>query len=103
MPEFRVVPDNLRERDPIRRGRPPASPLAQALLKGQTVFIPGSKKGWGNLYKLAKNNNKKARTKSTEINNEQGTLIWFEELFDKTANIVFETNNPPPPPPRDRG
>lgn len=80
MPDFRVVPDNMRERDPIRRGHAPVSPLAQALLKGQTVFYPGEKKGWGNLYKLAKNNGKKARTKSTMINAEHGTLIWFEAI-----------------------
>jgi len=78
MTEFRVVPDNLREREPVRRGRPPVTPLAQALLKGQTVFIVSEKKGWGNLYKLAKNNGRRARTKSTIINDEVGTLIWFE-------------------------
>ena len=82
MPEFRTVPDSLRERDPIRRGRPPASPLAQALLSGKTVFIAGEKRGWGNLYKLANNNNKKARTKTTIINDERGTLIWFEDKGD---------------------
>lgn len=81
MNDFRVVPDALRERDPIRRGRPPASPRARALLSGQTIFVPGDKKGWGNLYKLAKNNDKKARTKSTEINGERGTLIWFEDIL----------------------
>lgn len=80
MTQFRVVPDVLREREPIRRGRPPATPLAQALLKGQTVFVPGAKKGWGNIYKLAKNNGKKARTKSTDVNGEVGTLIWFEDM-----------------------
>lgn len=80
MPEFRVVPDALRERDPIRRGRPPASPVARALLSGQTLFFSGDKKGFGNLYKLATNNNKKARTKSTEINGERGTLVWFEDI-----------------------
>jgi hypothetical protein len=79
MPEFRTVPDSLREREPIRRGRPPVSPLAQALLSGQTVFIAGEKKGWGNLYKLAANNNKKARTKKTILNDEIGTLVWFED------------------------
>lgn len=80
MTEFRVVPDSLRERDPIRKGRPPTSPLTQALLEGQTVFIPGAKKTWGNIYTLAKNHNKKARTKHTEINGEEGTLIWFEDV-----------------------
>lgn len=83
MPEFRVVPDALRERDPVRRGRPPASPLARALLSGQTTFVPGNKKGWGNLYKLAANNNKRCRTKSTEINGEHGTLIWFDDKEDE--------------------
>lgn len=99
MSDFRVVPDNLRERDPIRRGRPPVSPLARALLSGQTVFISGDKKGWGNLYKLAKNNGKKARTKSTEINNERGTLVWFEDQLTGPK----ATNNPPLKPPSDRG
>lgn len=99
MPDFRVVPDNLRERDPIKRGRPPATPLARALLAGQTVFIPGDKKGWGNLYKLAGNNNKKARTKSTVINDENGTLVWFEDIITGPK----ATNKPPPTPPTDRG
>ena len=80
MTEFRVVPDNMRERETVRRGRPPVTPLAQALLKGQTVFVSGPKKGWGNIYKLAKNNGFKARTKSTLVNDEVGTLIWFEEV-----------------------
>jgi len=78
--EFKIVPDVMREREAVRRGRPPASPLAQALLKGQTVFIPGKKQGWGNLYKLAKTHDKKCRTKSTDINGEIGTLIWFEDM-----------------------
>ncbi len=105
MSDFRVVPDVLRERDPIRRGRPPASPIARALLSGQTIFIAGDKKGWGNLYKLAKSNNKKARTKGTEINGERGTLIWFEDIFEgqDTQGGPKATNNPPPPPPKDRG
>jgi hypothetical protein len=77
---FRVVPDNLREREPIRRGRPPTSPLSEALLMGKTVFIPGAKKTWGNLYTLAKNNDKKARTKFTVINDVEGTLVWFEDV-----------------------
>lgn len=81
MPEFRTVPDNLRERDPIRRGRPPATELARVLLSGRTIFVPGTKKGWGNLYKLAKNHSKQAHTKTTSINDEQGTLIWFEDTL----------------------
>jgi hypothetical protein len=53
--------------------------LAKALLTGQTVFIPGAKKGWGNLYKLAANNDKSAHTKKTILNDEVGTLIWFDD------------------------
>jgi hypothetical protein len=79
MTGFRIVPDSLREREPVRRGRSPTSPLAKALLAGSTVFIPGPKKTWGNLYTLAKNHNKKARTKTTLINGDAGILVWFED------------------------
>lgn len=79
MSDFKIVPDVLRERKPLRRGRPPEKPLTKALLSGQTVFIPGPKKGWGNLYTLAKNHGMKARTQTTDINGEIGTLVWFED------------------------
>ncbi len=79
MKTYRIVPDSLREREPIRRGRPPISPLTRDLLAGLTVFQTGPKKTWGNLYTLAKNHGRKCRTKSTIINEEEGTLIWFED------------------------
>jgi len=80
MTEFRVVPDVLREREPVKRGRSPTSPLAKSLLAGKTVFITTDRKAWGNLYKLASNHNMRARTKRTIINGDIGTLAWFEAI-----------------------
>jgi hypothetical protein len=80
MTEFRVVPDVLREREPVKRGRTANSPLAKALLSGKTVFITTDRKTWGNLYKLASNHGKRARTKRTLINGDIGTLAWFEDI-----------------------
>ena len=79
MTTFKVVPDVLREREPLVRGRIPRNPLSKALLNGQTVFIPGRKQTWGSLYTLAKNHNKQCKTKRTVINEEAGTLAWFED------------------------
>lgn len=79
MTEFKVVPDVLREREPLVRGRIPRNPLSKALLEGQTVFITGKNQTWGSLYTLAKNHNKQCKTKRTVINNQAGTLAWFEE------------------------
>jgi hypothetical protein len=78
MIDFRIVPDVLREREPVRRGRTARSPLSKALLSGKTVLITGER-GVGNLYKLAVNHNMRARTKKTLINGEIGTLAWFED------------------------
>lgn len=80
MTTFRVVPDILREREPLLRGRIPKNPLSKALLSGQTVFITGPKQTWGSLYTLARNHNKKAKTKRTIINGDEGTLAWFVDL-----------------------
>lgn len=80
MTQFRVVPDALREREPVRRGRALTNPLAIALLAGKTVFITEDRKAWGNLYKLASNHGKRARTKRTTVNGETGTLAWFEDI-----------------------
>jgi len=80
MNEFRIVPDVLREREPVKRGRTPNSPLAKALLAGKTVFITEDRKTWGNLYKLASNHGMRARTKRTTINGDIGTLAWFEDI-----------------------
>jgi hypothetical protein len=79
---FRIVPDSLRLREPLYKGRPPTSDLTKALLNGSTVFIPGPKKTWGNLYTLAKNHNMRAKTKTTVINEEAGVLVWFEKVAD---------------------
>lgn len=79
MTTFRVVPDSLREREPLLRGRVPKNPLSKALLNGQTVFITGPKQTWGSLYTLASNHNKRAKTKRTVVNGEEGTLAWFED------------------------
>jgi hypothetical protein len=80
MTEFRVVPDVLREREPVKRGRRADSPLAKSLLAGKTVFITEDRKTWGNLYKLASNHGMRCRTKRTIINGDIGTLAWFEEV-----------------------
>jgi hypothetical protein len=79
MTDFRIVPDELREREPIVKGREPKSKLSKALLNGGTFFVSGQRKTWGSLYNLAKNHNKIAHVKRTEINGEEGTLIWFED------------------------
>jgi hypothetical protein len=81
MTEFRIVPDVLREREPVRRGRTPRSPLSKALLSGKTVLIKGGRVG--NLYKLASNHNMRAKTKKTILNEETGTLAWFEEINEE--------------------
>jgi hypothetical protein len=80
MTDFRIVPDELREREPIKKGREPKSKLSRALLNGGTFFIPGERKTWGSLYNLAKNHDKTAHVKRTNINGEDGTLIWFEDI-----------------------
>ena len=76
---YRIVPDSLRERDPIKRGRDVVNQKSKDLLLGKTIFEPGAKKTWGHLYKLASNHQMKCRTKTTVVNDEYGTLIWFEE------------------------
>lgn len=86
MSEWRIVPDNLRERKPVRRGRAPKNELSQRLLNGSTVFIEGQNKTFGSLYTLAKNHNKVCKTQRTEINGEQGTLIWFEDFVEHGPN-----------------
>jgi hypothetical protein len=76
--EFRTVPDEMREREPLVKGREPRNALSKALLGGGTYFIAGPKKTWGSIYTLAKNHSKVAHVKRTEINGIEGTLIWFE-------------------------
>lgn len=83
MSDWRIVPDNLREREPIRRGRAPKNELSRKLLNGSTVFVPGQTKTFGSLYTLAKNHNKKCITQRTEINGEQGTLVWFDDIEEE--------------------
>ena len=78
MNDFRLVPDIIRNREPIAKGRKPASPLSKSLLAGKTVFVSSGKKTWGSLYRLAKNHNMKARIKYTNLNGEDGYVIWFE-------------------------
>lgn len=90
MTNFKVVPDVLREREPLVRGRIPRNPLSKALLNGQTVFITGKKQTWGSLYTLAKNHNKQCKTKRTTINSEEGTLCWFENRIEVEQITVDE-------------
>lgn len=97
--DFDIVPDNLREREPIKRGRSPKNKLSRALLNGSTLFIRGSNKTFGSLYNLAKNHNMKCRTQRTTLHNEEGTLVWFE----KPVVSGELGTNPPPPPPPDKG
>ncbi len=80
MIEFRRVPDVIREREPVVRGRKPSTAISKALLDDQTLFIPSPHKSLGSFYVLAKHHNKQARTHKTIINGEEGTLIWFEEI-----------------------
>jgi len=82
MTEFRIVPDELREREKLTRGREPTSKLSRALLNGGTYFIPGKKRTWGSLYNLAKNHEKVCHVKRTIMNEVEGTLIWFEDKDD---------------------
>ena len=89
MTNFRVVPDVLREREPLVRGRIPRNPLSKALLSGQTVFITGKKQTWGSLYTLARNHNKQCKTKRTTINSEEGTLAWFEDVSTTEDTIRY--------------
>jgi hypothetical protein len=78
--QFRVVPDIIRNRDPVARGRKPKSQLSQQLLKMKTVFVPSqTKKTWGNIYRLAKNHGLRARIRQTDINGEEGYVMWFED------------------------
>lgn len=77
MTSFRVVPDVMREREPLTKGKAPISDLSRALIRGSTVFISGPPKTWGSLYTLAKNHGKFAKSKRVLINDEEGTLVWF--------------------------
>lgn len=80
MTDFRIVPDVLREREPLVKGKGPVSDLSRALLRGSTIFISGPAKTWGSLYSLAKNHGKYAKTKRVIVNDEEGTLVWFTDL-----------------------
>lgn len=82
--EFRSVPDVMREREPITKGREPKSELSKALLAGGTFFVPGARKTWGSIYNLARNHGKIAHVKRTDINGETGTLLWFEDIEAET-------------------
>lgn len=93
MANFKVVPDVLREREPLVRGRIPRNPLSKALLNGQTVFITGKNQTWGSLYTLAKNHNKQCKTKRTIINTESGTLAWFEDRVVAVQTTVEDFLN----------
>jgi len=79
MGTYRIVPDSLREREPLKRGRSPINDLSKRLLQGQTVFVEG-KYNFGSLYTLAKNNGKQARTKKMTINDVAGTLVWLDPV-----------------------
>jgi len=80
MVDFRIVPDDMRERETLVKGRQPTSNLSRALLNGGTYFVPGARKTWGSIYNLARNHNKTAHVKRTLINGEEGTLLWFEDV-----------------------
>jgi hypothetical protein len=78
--DWRIVPDSLRDREPIRRGKPPSSDLSIQILAGKTVFVKEGKNTFGSIYNLAKSHNKRARTKKTTINDQIGTLVWLEDI-----------------------
>lgn len=91
---WRPVPDSLREREPIRKGRAPKSKLSRALLSGSTIFVVGQNKTFGSLYTLAKNHNKVCKTQRTELNDEYGTLVWFEDQGCPHRCGNLECSNP---------
>lgn len=76
MTDFRIVPDVLRERDPV--GKSPKTDLSRALLRGNTIFVT-QRRTFGSLYNLARNHNKIAKTKRAILNGEEGTLVWFTD------------------------
>lgn len=83
MNDYRIVPDIIRNRDPVARGRKPKSGISQMLLQKRTVFVPSdTKKTWGNIYRLAKSHGLKAHIRQTDINGEQGYVMWFEDSID---------------------
>lgn len=75
---FKIVADNLREREPLTRGRTPTNELSIKLLEGRTVFIEGHRKTFGSVYSLAKSHGKKAHTQKIDLNGVIGVLVWFE-------------------------
>lgn len=81
---YRIVPDNLRLRKPVRRGRSVRNQKSKDLLAGRTLFeVPlDPKNTWGHYYKLASNHHMKCTTQITELNGETGTLIWFDPIED---------------------
>ena len=84
MTEFRIVPDIVRNREPVKRGRKPSG-VSKKLLQERTVFIPTTeKKTWGNLYRLAKSHGLQAKVRwEDDYFGEQGYTIWF---IDKDTN-----------------
>ena len=87
MIEFRQVPNELREREPPKRGREPKNKLSRALLSGNgTFFVEGTRRTWGSIYTLAKNHGKVAHVKRTVLNSVDGTLIWFTDREEDSGN-----------------
>jgi hypothetical protein len=79
MTEYRVVPDSLRELEPVGRGRKPQA-LSRDLLAGKTILLPPEKKNFGSLYTLAKKHGKRCIVKKINISGATGTRIWFEDI-----------------------
>lgn len=77
--KHRTVPDVLREREPLSRGRKPQTELSLDLLAGKTKFVT-DQSNFGSLYTLAKNHGKKCIVKKTKLNEEVGMLVWFEDI-----------------------
>lgn len=74
----RIVPDSLREREPLRKGKP-IGQLSKDLLAGKTWFET-KKINFGSFYTLARNHGMVCKTKRTKINDEVGVLVWFEKV-----------------------
>lgn len=78
MHNYRIVPDSVRNRGIVTRGRRPTNKLSLDLLAGKTVHVQDTKgKTWGSIYKLAKNHNMRAHIRWEELNDEKGYTMYF--------------------------
>jgi hypothetical protein len=76
--EFEVVSHD--EVPEGRNGRGQLGPASQALLAGETIWMPGTKNRAARFSRLAKPRGFRVRTRAGERNGERGTFIWLEAL-----------------------